>query len=71
MTLLLLRNSQTPSEAMTMYLLSFDISYSLISISSNLKLPGSEIQPTDPATKSPIDRLIASPGKFSFLSQTL
>lgn len=34
-------------------------------------LPGSGLTPTLDATKSPIDLLIANPGTFSFLSQTL
>lgn len=29
------------------------------------------MHPTEAATKSPIDLLIASPGKFSFFNQTL
>ena len=29
------------------------------------------MQPTEAATKSPIDLLMANPGKFSFFSQTL
>ena len=33
-------------------------------------IPGSEITPTEAATKSPIDLLIAKPGYCSVFSQT-
>ncbi len=36
-----------------------------------MELPGSAMTPTDCATKSPIERLMASPGTSSFSSHTL
>lgn len=55
-------NSQIPSEAMMINLSSIFI---LISKNS-----GSGETPTDWATESPIDQLMARPGMFSVLSQT-
>jgi len=59
----LLKNSQTPSDA------------SIKNLSSSLiyavKISGSDITPTYYATKSPKLLDIASPGMFSYFSQTL
>ncbi len=50
------RNSQTPSDAMTMNLSSGS--------SSKSSTSGSGLTPTEAATKSPNDLAIAKPGKF-------
>ena len=55
-------NSQMPSDAITMNLSSL--------FSSSSKNSGSGMTPTELATQSPIDRLIASPGMFSSFSHT-
>ena len=60
--MLLSINSQIPSLAITMNLSSL--------FSSSSKNSGSGITPTELAIRSPMERLMASPGMFSSFSQT-
>ena len=56
--------SHKPSDAIT-------IALSKVVRQLNTYISGSLVTPTLPATKSPIDRVIAKPGTYLFLSQTL